>query len=110
MNRRDVSILLTAFAAAPSLAFAADGTAEQDHAAKTLAAGSVSLETSKLAQSKATDPWVKKFADYEVAEQETIAEILKSMGAAPAQKNEKQQAALDKLKSSKSFDKDYLSV
>lgn len=56
------------------------GKAEEQHAFDTLQAGAVALESSRVALQKAQDPWVKKFAQYEVAEQETIAEVIKSMG------------------------------
>jgi putative membrane protein len=117
MNRRDALVLTAATLAVPSLlsstAFAKMGDAETEHAAQTLAAGSVALETSKAAQEKAENAWVKKFASYEVAEQSTIAEILKSMGAVPAKLTEKQTAAVAKAKEAKaggSFDREYVAT
>jgi len=87
MNRRTV-LASAAFAAAiPALlsvpAFAqgapAPGDAEKKHAADTKKVGSLSLATSRVAEEKASDPMVKAFAKWEVAEQETIADIFKSM-------------------------------
>lgn len=87
MNRRTV-LASAAFAAAiPALlsvpAFAqgtpAPGDAEKKHAADTKMVGSLSLSTSRVAEEKASDAMVKAFAKWEVAEQETIADILKSM-------------------------------
>jgi putative membrane protein len=57
------------------------GEAETKHAKDTATVGSLSLATSRVAVEKASDAWVKKFAGFEVAEQETIADILMSMKA-----------------------------
>jgi putative membrane protein len=112
MNRRNAIALISVAAAMPSLAFAKDmEDADKDHAAQTLAVGTVALETSRLAQQKAKNAWVKKFAQYEVAEQTIIAEILKSMGAAPARMSDKQEAMIAKAKDAKAgaaFDAGYI--
>lgn len=87
------------------------GEAEKEHAMQTLAIGSVALQTAEVAEKKATNAWVKKFAQYEVAEQTTIAEILKSMGAEPAKLSEKQTEIITKTKSASpgtAFDDDFL--
>ena len=55
------------------------GEAEARHAADTTTAGLMALETSWIALKKAQNPKVKEFAQLEVAEQETIADVLKSM-------------------------------
>ena len=55
------------------------GDAEAKHVADTAAAGTMSLETSRIALKKAQNPKVKEFAQFEVAEQETIADVLTSM-------------------------------
>ncbi len=55
------------------------GEAEARHAADTSTVGLMSLETSRIALKKAQHPKVKEFAQFEVAEQETIADVLKSM-------------------------------
>jgi putative membrane protein len=55
------------------------GEAEAKYAADTLAAGSASLAASRIALKKAADDDVKEFAQFEVAEQETIADVLKAM-------------------------------
>lgn len=114
MDRRNALTLLAVALAAPTVAYAKDATmgdAEKEHAMQTLAAGSVALETSKIAEKKAEKAWVKKFAEYEVAEQTTIAEILKSMGATPAKLTEKQSAMIEKAKQATAgaaFDQGYL--
>jgi putative membrane protein len=110
MDRRTVIALLAATTTLPGAAFArSESSAETEHAERTLAIGTVALETSKLAQSMAKDDWVKRFANYEVAEQTTIAEVLESMGAKP-EKSEKAGEALDKLKKSSNFDADYVTA
>ena len=55
----------------------------------TLQAGTKSLETSKLALGSAQDASVKEFAQFEVAEQETIAEILKNKMTDPVEGKDK---------------------
>ncbi|MBB3950886.1 DUF4142 domain-containing protein [Aureimonas jatrophae] len=64
---------------------AAMGEAEMKHAKETGMVGALSLATSRVAEEKATDAMVKQFAGFEVAEQETIADILMSMKADPMQ-------------------------
>jgi putative membrane protein len=109
---------------APSAADQA-GPAEAQHMKDTMRVGSLSLETSRVALQKAQNASLKQFAQFEVAEQETIAEVLKSMqganvttgqGAAPnaeakGQLDEKGKQTLQKLQQAKSgpeFDKEYL--
>jgi putative membrane protein len=109
MDRRNALSLIALSLVVPSMAVAAAAdNAEMDHAARTLAAGAVSLESSKIAQTKAQDAWVKKFADYEVAEQTTVAEVLTTMGATPAKPDK--MASIDKLKNSANFDADYIAA
>lgn len=86
MNRREIlgAMALVALSgpalaqsAAPAAPAALAG-AEQVHAAQTLEAGFVSQETSRIALSKGTDNGVKRFAQAEAAEQQTIATVLKA--------------------------------
>jgi putative membrane protein len=87
MERRLVVAGLLAAAAAPAFAQAparpagadALSQAEQDHMKKTMTIGAMALATSRIAVQKAQDPKVKQFAQFEVAEQETMADVLKSM-------------------------------
>ncbi len=87
MIRRQLLTTLAATAFIPSLLsapqlFAATsetGEAEKKHADMTRMVGSLSLATSRLAVEMASADMVKMFAKFEVAEQETIADILKSM-------------------------------
>jgi len=60
------------------------GEAEMKHAKETGMVGALSLATSRVAEEKAQGPMVKQFAMFEVAEQETIADILMSMKMDPA--------------------------
>lgn len=53
--------------------------AATQHIKDTLAVGSLSLATSRIAATKAKGAMVKQFAGFETAEQETIADILKTM-------------------------------
>lgn len=61
------------------------GDAEMKHAADTMTVGSLSLATSRIALEKASGPMVKQFAEFETAEQETIADILMSMKKDPSE-------------------------
>jgi putative membrane protein len=112
MDRRNILTILALAISAPSIALAKGmADAEMEHASQTLAVGTVALETSRFAQQKAEQAWVKKFAQYEVAEQTTIGEILKSMGAMAPKMTDKQLATIAKAKDAKAgpaFDKDYV--
>jgi len=133
MNRRlmlttlAASAFIPAVMAAPQL-FAADsktmGDAEKKHAEMTKMTGALSLATSRVALMNASGDMVKMFAKFEVAEQETIADILMSMtmdkaqGALKVPTDSEVEAMLDpagkemvtKLKALKGadFDKEYL--
>lgn len=126
MNRRTALVSLAAVASvSPVLAQTAAGSLNADHIRQTLATGSASLATSKIALQRGRHPWVKTFAQYEVAEQETIADVLTSMegpqttastgsaagaaGATPALDAKGQQlvSALEKA-SDAQFDSDYV--
>jgi putative membrane protein len=96
MDRRSALTIVAAAVALPAFGFsalaqnssvsektgntgAAMGEAEAKHAADTSTVGGMSLEASRIALKKAQNPKVKEFAQLEVAEQETIADVLKSM-------------------------------
>lgn len=53
---------------------------ELQHIAATLSYGAASLDTSRLALKKSQRPAVKRFAEFEVAEQETLARLLNEIG------------------------------
>ena len=110
MDRRNALTLLTLLSAAPAVALArTESSSDSDYAERTLAVGTVALKTSELAQSHAKDDWVKRFANYEVAEQATVADVLKTLGARP-ERSEKAAEMVDKLKKSSNFDADYLAA
>lgn len=98
MDRRafGTTLLLGALGAAAAPVLAQDrfgpgpgdgrmGPAERRHAMDTLMVGSVALQTSQLAQSRALRPQVREFAGFEVEEQTGIAQIIGEMmgGAMP---------------------------
>jgi len=53
--------------------------AEMQHMQQTMQLGTVALETSRIAQDKASNEDLKRFAAFEVQEQTTLAEVLRSM-------------------------------
>ncbi len=122
MNRRQtLSALSLAAVAAPSFALAQasdqnrPAAAEGEHISATLDAGKMTLEASRVALSKATDPNVKRFAQLESAEQETIAEVFSSRvertQAPPPKVNADAKAAIDDVHAQQAgpaFDKTYL--
>jgi putative membrane protein len=55
------------------------GQAEMQHMQQTMQLGMVALETSRIAINKARNDNLKKFAGFEVQEQTTLSEILRSM-------------------------------
>jgi putative membrane protein len=59
------------------------GPAERRHHMDTLQIGGVALETSRMAQSRAENPMVRQFADFEVEEQTTVSQILNEMMRMP---------------------------
>jgi predicted outer membrane protein len=54
------------------------GNLEVEHGKKTTIAGAATLETSKIALAKASDPRVKQFAQFEFDEQTTLAGVLEA--------------------------------
>jgi putative membrane protein len=82
------AVLVTLAAAAASSSFAQtpqdrslDGGAgaDEDYVRQTLAAGSLSLAISRMAQEKLQSDDLREFAQLETAEQDTLAEVLKSL-------------------------------
>ena len=120
MNRRDAgrTLLMGAMAfGLPTAAFAqameAMGDAEQRHATDTLRVGSLALQSSQVAQRKASGAAVKKFAGFEVEEQTTIATIIKEMtGMAPPPPDAKATAVMTRLNaaSGRAFDTAYITA
>jgi putative membrane protein len=84
--RRTVLVALAAAAAQPSFAQTQSGPTpggdagpDEQYLRETSAAGSFSLAASRLAQEKAQTDDLKEFAQLEAAEQETLADVLKSL-------------------------------
>ena len=94
------------------------GQAEQQWLQQTMMVGSVALQTSEIALQKAQDEDVKQFAQFEVDEQRTVAEVLRSMlepagtaTAANPQPDPQHAAMIQKLQQAKAgdaFDRDYI--
>ena len=122
MNRREVgrTLLMGAMTfGVPTAAFAqamaseSMGDAERRHAMDTLRVGGLALQSSQVAQRKASGAAVKKFAGFEVDEQTTIAQIIKeSTGMAPPPPDAKAKAVMDKLNaaSGRAFDTAYITA
>ena len=82
-----------------------------DYKRLTLMAGTLAKQSSELAVQKATDPKVKQFAGFEVAEQTAIAQALTSQQNPPSTVlDDKRAAVLKQLQgqSGASFDKAYI--
>jgi putative membrane protein len=82
--RRTVLVALAAAAAQPSFAQTqsapgGDAGPDEQYLRETSAVGSLSLAVSRLAQQKAQTDDLKEFAQLEAAEQETLADVLKSL-------------------------------
>jgi putative membrane protein len=69
----------------PAPAPSAGTDAQHKHITETMAVGSLSLLLSRMAQPKVTHPLLKQFVQFEIAEQETVADVLKAIqtNAAP---------------------------
>ena len=78
--------------------------------AKIAVLGTMSLQTSQLALTKASDTDVKMFAKFEAAEQETMGMILKDMGTKVPAPSEEGKTMLSKLQSlsGTDFDKAFM--
>jgi putative membrane protein len=102
-----------ALASAQGMGGGAMGDAEKKHVTDTLQIGGVALMSSQLAQSKASNAKVKKFAGFEVEEQTGIKTILTEVsGMSPPPPPPADQAAMQKLQSASgaAFDRAYLAA
>jgi putative membrane protein len=82
-----------------------------DYKMQTLMVGTLSKEQSQIALTQATHPKVKEFAQFEVDEQSTIAQVLSDLAnPPPAPLDQAHQAILSRLQSTtgKSFDAAYI--
>jgi putative membrane protein len=135
MNRRlllasiaalPASRVLAQAASPPAPAPSASTDARQKHIRDTTAYGSLSLLQSRIAKPKVTHPMLKQFAEFEIAEQETVADALKAIqsnaaptGTVPSPSDaelmqnldDAGKASVEKLRAMKSgseFDRDYI--
>lgn len=116
-------------ASAPAQMGQQQSQADGQYVQQVLAAGTISLQTSNFALSKAQHPRVKQFADFEVAEQNTLSEVMHSMAdpaATSSTSTGAQQAAstapelpqsdaaamerMSKAQAGAAFDKDYVTL
>ncbi len=65
--------------APPSPALSGMSDAQRKHINDTMAVGSLSLVLSRIALPKANNALLKQFIEFEIAEQETVADILKTL-------------------------------
>src|SRR5258706_16005343 len=88
MHRRNILTLIALGTVIPSAVFGQERRSREERLAETaeryiedtLAVGGIALATSQFARGRAHHRWVKKFAEYERAEQEGGARILRSFG------------------------------
>ncbi|HEY3719725.1 MAG TPA: DUF4142 domain-containing protein [Roseiarcus sp.] len=118
MDRRSFVVAFAGLSAAAGSAFAQTDTkaamgtmeeAEKKYILETLQVGTMSLEASRLAVTRAKEANVKQFANFEVAEQETIGEILKPLAAGGPPADPMQASLMKKLEGAGGdFDRDYV--
>ena len=87
------------------------GPAERNHVMETLGIGNVSLQSSRLALSRARRPLVRQFADFEAEESTTVAQILGEIsGMGPPPPSPADRRALDRLDATRGagFEREYL--
>ena len=119
MQRRSALTLIGLTAIVPAIAFGQErrspsgkrGEAAEKYLQKTLQIGALALATSKIAQEKATNAWVKRFANYETSEQEGIANVFSTLGGEPpAQATEDRLSKVRDLRglSGERFEESYL--
>ena len=135
MNRRLRLAAIATLSAGPAFAQKMSPTAaapsammdaQQKHMRDTTTFGSLSLLLSRMAKSKVTHPLLTQFVDFEIAEQETVAGILKAIqtnaapsGSTPSPSDadlmqnldDAGKASVEKLRALKAgseFDRDYI--
>jgi putative membrane protein len=77
----------------------------------TLQTGSLAMATSRIAQEKASTPGVKRFANYETAEQEGVAQVLSPLvSQQPSEDDEERKRILQELNglSGEKFEQSYM--
>lgn len=87
------------------------GAAENRHARDTLEIGSASLATSRLAQSRGGHPLVRQFAQFEIEESTTLAQIIGELsGMAPPPPAPTNRRVLEQLQAARGADFDRLFI
>ena len=87
------------------------GPAERRHAVDTLGIGGVSLQTSRLALSRANRPMVRQFAQFEADEATSVAQIVTEIsGLTPPPPTPADRALINRLSAARgpAFDRDYI--
>src|SRR5262249_23079310 len=77
----------------------------------TLQIGGLALAASRIAQEKANTPWVKRFANFETAEQEGVARVLSPLVSdQPPEEDEERKRTLQELNglSGEKFEQSYM--
>lgn len=120
MDRRSFVRFAVAASFIPTAALAQSSqsapSGEAKHAADTLRASALALETSRIALKKASDTGVKRFAEFEAAEQDTVAMVvqaaskLDATAATPDKEGKKVLESLNRVGDGKSFDTAYIKV
>ena len=118
MDRRSFVVAFAGLTATVGSAFAQTNTtaaigtmgdAEKKHILDTLQVGTMSLEASRFAVTHAKEAMVKQFANFEVAEQDTVGEILKPMVPDAPPTDPMQASLMKKLEAAGgNFDRDYV--
>lgn len=87
------------------------GPAEQRHARDTLAIGNVALLTSQLAQSRGGHPLVRQFAQFEIEENTTVAQIIRELtGLTPPPPVGADRRMIDQLRNQRGADFDRMYI
>ena len=88
------------------------GPGEARYASDTLAIGGVALRSSQIAQGRVRAPRVAEFADFEAAEQTTIAQIMSEMGFTPPPPSPDDRRTLDRLNAARGpdFERQYVTL
>ena len=121
MHRRNALSLIGLAAIIPAAAFGKDrltkeersDQAEEKYIQETLEVGVISLATSRLASDRGKNRWIKKFAEYEIGEQESISALFASWGnRAPLEVRQERRDATSDLRDllNDRFDEAYLEM
>ena len=122
MNRRHLmagaGLVLPALASASAWAQGRGREYETQYSTEVRAAATASLETSRVAAERTRHESIKRFAEFEIAEQQTLLEVVGMLGEAqdsvapPAQPKTDQKMAVQRLREAEEgdFDRAYLDL